>query len=135
MDAAQTVGARPIDVQALGWMFSVSPDTRRCWVRRGPAGCMSALADHGPCGGRQRYPQFRRNASFSNAHSAGSGTLNVPGLAGLGAGVEWILSQGVEVLHEKEMALTRLFYEKIVHAPDVKIYGSFDETDRAPIVS
>lgn len=25
-----------------GWMFSVSPDTRRCWVRRGPAGCMSA---------------------------------------------------------------------------------------------
>ena len=64
-----------------------------------------------------------------------AGTLNVPGLAGLGAGVEWILSQGVEVLHEKEMALTRLFYEKIVHAPDVKIYGSFDETDRAPIVS
>ena len=64
-----------------------------------------------------------------------AGTLNVPGLAGLGAGVEWILSQGVEVLHEKEMALTRLFYEKIVHAPDVKIYGGFDETDRAPIVS
>ena len=64
-----------------------------------------------------------------------AGTLNVPGLAGLGAGVEWILSQGVEALHEKEMALTRLFYEKIVHAPDVKIYGSFDETDRAPIVS
>ena len=64
-----------------------------------------------------------------------AGTLNVPGLAGLGAGVEWILSQGVEALHEKEMALTRLFYEKIVHAPGVKIYGSFDETDRAPIVS
>ena len=64
-----------------------------------------------------------------------AGTLNVPGLAGLGAGVEWILSQGVEVLHEKETALTRLFYEKIVHASGVKIYGSFDETDRAPIVS
>ncbi|MFR6093709.1 MAG: aminotransferase class V-fold PLP-dependent enzyme, partial [Faecalibacterium prausnitzii] len=44
-------------------------------------------------------------------------------------------SQGVEALHEKETALTRLFYEKIVHAPGVKIYGSFDETDRAPIVS
>ncbi len=41
-----------------------------------------------------------------------AGTLNVPGLAGLGAGVEWILSQGVEALHEKETALTRLFYEK-----------------------
>ena len=64
-----------------------------------------------------------------------AGTLNVPGLAGLGAGVEWILSQSVEALHEKEMTLTRLFYEKIVHAPGVKIYGSFDETDRAPIVS
>ena len=31
--------------------------------------------------------------------------------------------------------VTMAIEEKIVHAPDVKIYGSFDETDRAPIVS
>lgn len=61
-----------------------------------------------------------------------AGTLNVPGLAGLGAGVEWLLSQGVEALHKKELALTRLFYERIVHAPGVKVYGSFAEADRAP---
>ena len=35
-----------------------------------------------------------------------AGTLNVPGLAGLGAGVEWLLSQDVEALHKKELALT-----------------------------
>lgn len=38
----------PSTCRRWGWMFSASPDTRRCWVRRGPAGCMSALADHGP---------------------------------------------------------------------------------------
>ena len=32
----------PSTCRRWGWMFSVSPDTRRCWVRRGPAGCMSA---------------------------------------------------------------------------------------------
>ena len=83
-----------------------------------------------------QYALFSNSKILFSIKTRGeAGTLNVPGLAGLGAGVEWILSQGVEALHEKEMALTRLFYEKIVHAPDVKIYGSFDETDRAPIVS
>lgn len=32
----------PSTCRRWGWMFSVSPDTRHCWVRRGPAGCMSA---------------------------------------------------------------------------------------------
>ena len=34
-----------------------------------------------------------------------AGTLNVPSLAGLCAGVEWILAQGVETLARREQAL------------------------------
>ena len=115
VDAAQTAGARPIDVQALGVDVL-------CFT-----GHKALLGPQGTGG------LYVRPSQMPTALEAG--TLNVPGLAGLGAGVEWILSQGVEALHEKETALTRLFYEKIVHAPGVKIYGSFDETDRAPIVS
>ena len=42
-----------------------------------------------------------------------AGTLNVPGIAGLGAGVRWLLTQGVEALETKENALARLFYETV----------------------
>ena len=137
MDAAQTVGARPIDVQALGvdvLCFTghkalLGPQgTGGLYVRPGLTMAPLVVGGSGIHSFDETHPSQMPTALEA-------GTLNVPGLAGLGVGVEWILSQGVEVLHEKEMALTRLFYEKIVHAPDVKIYGSFDETDRAPIVS
>ena len=137
VDAAQTAGARPIDVQALGvdvLCFTghkalLGPQgTGGLYVRPGLTMAPLVVGGSGIHSFDETHPSQMPTALEA-------GTLNVPGLAGLGAGVEWILSQGVEALHEKETALTRLFYEKIVHAPGVKIYGSFDETDRAPIVS
>ena len=137
VDAAQTAGARPIDVQALGvdvLCFTghkalLGPQgTGGLYVRPGLTMVPLVVGGSGIHSFDEKHPSQMPTVLEA-------GTLNVPGLAGLGAGVEWILSQGVEVLHEKEMVLTRLFYEKIVHAPDVKIYGSFDKTDRAPIVS
>ena len=137
VDAAQTAGARPVNVQALGvdvLCFTghkalLGPQgTGGLYVRPGLTMAPLVVGGSGIHSFDETHPSQMPTALEA-------GTLNVPGLAGLGAGVEWILSQGVEALHEKETALTRLFYEKIVHAPDVKIYGSFDETDRAPIVS
>lgn len=64
-----------------------------------------------------------------------AGTLNVPGIAGLGAGVRWILEQGVELLHARETALAGLFYEQVRSLPDVTLYGDFAAQERAPIVS
>ena len=122
VDAAQTAGAWPIDV-LLG-----PQGTGGLYVRPGLTMAPLVVGGSGIHSYDEAHPSQMPTALEA-------GTLNVPGLAGLGAGVEWILSQGVEALHEKETALTRLFYEKIVHAPGVKIYGRFDETDRAPIAS
>ena len=63
-----------------------------------------------------------------------AGTLNVPGIAGLGAGVRWLLMQGVETLETKENALARLFYETVREIPGVRLYGDFT-APHAPIVS
>ena len=63
-----------------------------------------------------------------------AGTLNVPGIAGLGAGVHWLLTQGVETLEAKENALARLFCETVREIPGVQLYGDFT-APRAPIVS
>ena len=64
-----------------------------------------------------------------------AGTLNVHGLAGLCAGVRWLLEQGVENLAAREAALARLFYEQVRTAPGVTVYGDMAMQPRAPIVA
>ena len=137
VDAAQTAGARPIDVQALGVDVLCFTGHKALLGPQGTGGLYvrPGLTMAPPCGGRQRHPQLRRNTPLSDAHSAGSGDAECSRPRGPRGrrGVDTFA--GCRKLCMKETALTRLFYEKIVHAPGVKIYGSFDETDRAPIVS
>ena len=136
VDAAQTAGARPIDVQELG--IDVLCFTGHKGLL-GPQGTGGLYVRPGV----QVRPLVVGGSgvhSFSEEHPAEmptaleAGTLNVPGLAGLGAGVRWILEQGVETLCEKEETLTRLFYENVRDIPGVALYGAFDGP-RAPIVS
>lgn len=136
VDAAQTAGARPIDVQKLG--IDVLCFTGHKGLL-GPQGTGGLYVRPGV----QVRPLVVGGSgvhSFSEEHptemptALEAGTLNVPGLAGLGAGVRWILEQGVETLCEKEETLTRLFYENVRDIPGVVLYGAFDGP-RAPIVS
>ena len=79
--------------------------------------------------------------TFSKTHPAQmptaleAGTLNGHGLAGLKAGVQYILEQGMERLRQREQRLARLFYEEVRRIPDIRLYGDFGDPDRAAIVS
>ncbi|NMA68032.1 MAG: aminotransferase class V-fold PLP-dependent enzyme, partial [Desulfitobacterium sp.] len=64
-----------------------------------------------------------------------SGTLNTPGLAGLGKGVEYILEVGLEKIREKEKKLTLELMKGIMEIPGTKIYGLGLKVERAPVVS
>ena len=48
--------------------------------------------------------------------------------------MRWLLEQGVEALHAREMALTRSFWEGVREVPGVVLYGTLT-APRAPIVS
>lgn len=137
VDAAQTAGARPIDVQKLG--IDVL-----CFT-----GHKALLGPQGT-GGLYVRPGLRVAPlvvggsgvhSFDEVHptemptALEAGTLNVPGLAGLEAGVHWILQQSVETLGAKENALARLFYENVKDIPGVIVYGDCTAEAHAPIVS
>jgi len=50
------------------------------------------------------------------------GTMNSLGVAGLNAGVKWVLEQGVEKIHEQEMHLTRLLRDGLRDIPGVTLY-------------
>lgn len=136
-DAAQTAGELPLNVQVLGidvLCFTghkalLGPQgTGGLYVRPGLSVRPLVVGGSGVHSFDEQHP-----AQMPTALEAG--TLNVPSLAGLCAGVEWILAQGVETLARREQALTVLFYERIRDLPNVKIYGDPEMTPRAPIVS
>ena len=136
VDAAQTAGSLPIDVQALGidvLCFTghkglMGPQgTGGLYVRPGLQVAPLVVGGSGVHSFDERHP-----VEMPTALEAG--TLNVPGIAGLGAGVRWLLTQGVEALETKENALARLFYETVREIPGVRLYGDFT-APRAPIVS
>lgn len=137
VDAAQTAGELPLNVQVLGidvLCFTghkalLGPQgTGGLYVRPGLSVRPLVVGGSGVHSFDEQHP-----AQMPTALEAG--TLNVPGLAGLCAGVEWILAQGVETLARRKQALTVLFYERIRDLPNVKIYGDPEMTPRAPIVS
>lgn len=137
VDAAQTAGELPLNVQVLGidvLCFTghkalLGPQgTGGLYVRPGLSVRPLVVGGSGVHSFDEQHP-----AQMPTALEAG--TLNVPSLAGLCAGVEWILAQGVETLAQREQALTVLFYERIRDLPNVKIYGDPEMTPRAPIVS
>lgn len=63
------------------------------------------------------------------------GTPNVVGIAGLQAGLKWLLAQGIEALHEREMKLTRLLREGLAAIPGVTLYCLDDLADHIAVLS
>lgn len=53
-----------------------------------------------------------------------SGTLNVPGIAGLAEGVKFILKTTPKVIREKETKLITILAEKLSNMDKIKIYGN-----------
>lgn len=136
VDAAQTAESTPLMCRRSAWTCSALPSQRPA----GPAGTGGFYVRPGlriaplVVGGSGVH-SFDENHPAEMPTALEAGTLNVPGIAGLGAGVRWILEQGVELLHARETALACLFYEQVRSLPDVTLYGDFAAQERAPIVS
>lgn len=64
-----------------------------------------------------------------------AGTLNGHGIAGLHAALTYIRQTGMDTIRERELSLMRRFYDGVIKIPEVKVYGDFDVSLRAPIVA
>jgi cysteine desulfurase/selenocysteine lyase len=115
LDAAQTAGHVPVDVQKLGvdaLAFTghkglLGPQgTGGLWLRDGVE---VAPLLHGGAGG-DSVPEAMP-VDMPDRHEAG--TQNGPGIAGLLAGVTWIRSQGADTLRAREAALKAELYRRV----------------------
>jgi len=102
IDAAQSAGSLPVQLEALGADFIAMPGHKGLL---GPQGTGILLGGREPdpliCGGtgsasaQQEMPDFLPDR-------AEAGTLNVPGIAGLGEGLRFLRNAGIRNLYERE---------------------------------
>lgn len=64
-----------------------------------------------------------------------SGTLNTPGLAGLGAGVQFLLDQGLDHIRKQETALSEILWDGLKKIPSVRLFGPEEAAHRTAVVS
>ena len=64
-----------------------------------------------------------------------SGTMNLPGIAGLHAALCYLEEAGIEEIHRKKMELTGYFLERIREIPGIRIAGKENLEDRVAVVS
>jgi len=139
IDAAQTAGAYPIDVKKMhidllaftGHKSLYGPQgTGGLYIREGLEADLEPLI-RGGTGSRsesQEQPDFLPD-------KCESGTPNTVGVAGLGAGVRFILAQGVANIRAKEQALTRMLIEGLGSIPGISVYGCRDAERQVAICS
>ena len=137
VDASQTAGVFPIDVQAMhidilcftGHKSLLGPQgTGGLYVRTGLQ--LRPLKSGGS--GVQTYSK-KHPQQMPTALEAG--TLNGHGIAGLDAALDYLKQTGMDEIREKEQTLMWQFYEGIRDISGVKIYGDFSQKNRCPIVS
>ncbi|HZK49523.1 MAG TPA: aminotransferase class V-fold PLP-dependent enzyme [Thermoleophilia bacterium] len=137
VDAAQTAGSRPLDVEAMcvdllalpghkgllgpqgvGVLY-VGPGFRLETLMEGGAGSDSISVDP-PEDLPDRYE---------------AGTPNTPGIAGLGVGVDLVMKRGVEDVGKHEDRLTELLRAGFDDTEGITVYGPPAGVSRAPVVS
>ncbi len=137
VDAAQTAGCFPIDMEALGINVLCFTGHKGLMGPQGTGGlCLRAGVELRPWkvggSGVQSYLPTQP-AEYPTRLEAG--TLNGHGLAGLSAALAYLQGIGLPAVREHEAALTRRFYAGVKDIDGVTVYGDFSAPERAAIVS
>ena len=138
LDAAQTAGHYPVDFGAFNLSALAVPGHKGLYGPMG-TGLLCSL-------GRYRLEPIIRGGTGSASSSFDqpedwpdsmeSGTVNVPGIIGLGAGLHWITTQGRERMYRAELSLTNRLAEELRTIPGIRIYGPpIQEGRHVPLLS
>ncbi len=137
VDASQTAGVFPIDVEEMNIQLLAFPGHKGLY---GPQGT----------GGLYIHPQLNIEPMVvggTGSHSEAieqpltrpdryeSGTLNTVGIVGLGAGVDFVLKTGIEQIRTSEAYLTYELMRRLEEVKGVTLYGQKKEVERAAVVS
>ena len=139
LDAAQTAGHWPIDVQMLGVEFLAAAGhkgllgplgTGILSIRQGLENQLQPLR----FGGTGTNSELMSQPESMPARFE-SGNLNLPGIAGLEAATNWILDRGVESLQSHVSGLTQRLFRALGEIRNVRLLTPTSALDVSGIVS
>ncbi len=140
VDAAQTAGAYPIDVQADGIDLLAFTGHKSLLGPMGTGGLivgervdvsqMEPLirGGTGSRSEREEQPDFLPDMLES-------GTPNAVGLAGLEAGIRWVMLRGVDAIRAHERTLAQRLMDGLQEIDGVTVYGPLDSARQTATVS
>jgi cysteine desulfurase family protein len=140
IDAAQTAGAFPIDM-STGYIDLLAFTGHKSLG--GPMGTGGLVIGERvkidqlqplKRGGTGSRSEFEDQPDFLPDRYE-SGTLNVVGLAGLAAGVDWVLTQGVDSIRKHEIELTRRLLDGLRAIKGITVYGGREASNQTATVS
>ena len=140
VDVAQTAGAFPIDVEADRIDLLAFTGHKGLGGPTGTGGLVVgervALDRLLPLkrGGTGSRSEFEEQPGFL-PDMFESGTANAVGLAGLAAGLRWVLDRGVVAIRRHEIALTQQLVTGLGEIQGVSLYGGLDATRQTATVS
>ena len=137
VDAAQTAGAVPMDMERMGIDVLCFTGHKGLYGPQGTGGvCVRPGLSIRPLKvGGSGIHSFDREHPSEMPAALEAGTLNGHGIAGLGAAVRWLLEIGVEQIRAREQALLRRFVDGVKEVEGVTLYGNPDLDRRTGIQS
>ena len=139
VDAAQTAGVIPIDVKACHIDALCFTGHKGLLGPQGIGGIiltkeMTQTLTPLIAGGTGSFSHLETMPThMPDAFEAG--TLNLPGIIGLNESLSYIESQGMENIHNHELALTQAFLEGLQSIDGINIVGKQNIQDRTAVVS
>ena len=137
VDAAQTAGLYPIDVQSDDVDLLAFPGHKSLLGPMGTGGLYVGpevelgSAREGGTGFASEEEEQPDDLPFRHE----SGTANAPGIAGLGAGIKYLLDQGMDAVRSHEEGLIRRLIDGLTDIPGVALYAAGDGIGQASVVS
>jgi cysteine desulfurase family protein len=137
VDAAQSAGMLKLDVEADNVDLLAFPGHKGLLGPQGTGGLyirdglvLETLKEGGTGTQSELYDQ-----PMDKPERYETGTMNLPGLAGLAQGIKYILSEGLESIAAKEAILTDHLIEGLSQIDGVKVWGPDPGKPRGGVVS
>lgn len=139
LDAAQMAGPFPIDFQALGLDVLAFPGHKGL---RGPQGIggmilsdrIAEIMEPLISGGTGSTSDSEEMPAFLPDRFE-AGTMNLPGIIGLAAAMDYLLKQPEGSIATHELQRTQQFLVGLQRLPQIRMIGRQDTLNRAPVVS
>lgn len=137
VDASQTAGVLPIDMEAMNIDVLCFTGHKGLYGPQGTGGlCVREGVSVRPLkSGGSGIQTYSKEHPLEMPTALEAGTINGHGIAGLHAALGFLKETGIDVIHKKEIALMRRFYDGVREIPGIKIYGDFSTDERAAVVA